>query len=111
VLLGDASKARAKLGWQPKTRFPELVKEMVEADCRALGWRPAKPPRLIECGGARQIGAGVCTIRIPGFARGQTSPMRTLSIYLAIEAAAVLHGTAAWQRGAGAAGPWIGHTS
>jgi GDPmannose 4,6-dehydratase len=37
VLLGDASKARAKLGWQPKTRFPELVKEMVEADCRALG--------------------------------------------------------------------------
>ena len=37
VLRGDASKARAKLGWQPTTKFPELVKEMVEADCGALG--------------------------------------------------------------------------
>jgi GDP-D-mannose dehydratase len=31
-LLGDASKAREKLGWLPKTRFPELVQMMVEAD-------------------------------------------------------------------------------
>ena len=34
-LLGDASKARQKLGWQPKTPFNELVKEMAEADLRA----------------------------------------------------------------------------
>jgi GDPmannose 4,6-dehydratase len=33
--LGDASKARAKLGWQPKVSFEELVKEMVQADLDA----------------------------------------------------------------------------
>ena len=32
TLLGDASKARAKLGWKHKTSFDALVKEMVEAD-------------------------------------------------------------------------------
>jgi len=31
-LLGDPGKAKAKLGWQPKTTFDELVTEMVEAD-------------------------------------------------------------------------------
>jgi GDPmannose 4,6-dehydratase len=35
-LLGDASKARAKLGWQHQVSFPELVREMVEADRAAL---------------------------------------------------------------------------
>jgi GDPmannose 4,6-dehydratase len=37
-LLGDASKAREKLGWSPKVHFPELVRMMVDADverCRA----------------------------------------------------------------------------
>ncbi|MDP2073010.1 GDP-mannose 4,6-dehydratase [Hydrogenophaga sp.] len=32
TLLGDASKAKAKLGWQPATSFEELVKEMVHED-------------------------------------------------------------------------------
>jgi GDPmannose 4,6-dehydratase len=32
TLLGDASKARKKLGWQPKITFDELVKEMTQAD-------------------------------------------------------------------------------
>ena len=32
LLIGDASKARAKLGWKPKTTFAELVKEMVAGD-------------------------------------------------------------------------------
>jgi GDPmannose 4,6-dehydratase len=32
TLLGDASKARQKLGWQAKTALPELVREMVEHD-------------------------------------------------------------------------------
>jgi len=36
VLLGDASKARAKLGWAPKTSFRELVALMVESDIRLL---------------------------------------------------------------------------
>lgn len=36
VLLGDARKAREKLGWQPKVNFPQLVRLMVDADLRAL---------------------------------------------------------------------------
>jgi GDPmannose 4,6-dehydratase len=32
TLLGDYSKAKAKLGWQPKTSFGELVEIMVEKD-------------------------------------------------------------------------------
>jgi GDPmannose 4,6-dehydratase len=31
-LLGDATKARKKLGWKSKTSFTQLVKEMVDAD-------------------------------------------------------------------------------
>ena len=31
-LLGDATKAKEKLGWEPKTSFKELVMKMVEAD-------------------------------------------------------------------------------
>ncbi len=42
LLLGDASKARATIGWQHKVKFPELVKEMVAADVQLLereSWR------------------------------------------------------------------------
>lgn len=35
-LIGDASKARHKLGWQPTVSFPELVRIMVEADLEAV---------------------------------------------------------------------------
>ena len=31
-LLGDSTKARTVLGWEPQVRFPELIKTMVEAD-------------------------------------------------------------------------------
>ncbi len=34
ALKGDASRARAELGWQPKITFDELVDEMVEEDLR-----------------------------------------------------------------------------
>ncbi len=34
TLLGDSTKAREKLGWQPKTTFDELVKEMVREDLK-----------------------------------------------------------------------------
>ncbi len=36
VLLGDASKARRDLGWEPQVSFGELVRIMVEADLQAL---------------------------------------------------------------------------
>lgn len=32
TLLGDASRARDKLGWRPKTTFPELIAEMIDED-------------------------------------------------------------------------------
>ena len=35
VLLGDASKAREKLRWQARVRFPELVRMMIAADLEA----------------------------------------------------------------------------
>ncbi|MBS40618.1 MAG: GDP-mannose 4,6-dehydratase [Rhodospirillales bacterium] len=34
TLLGDATKARKKLGWKPKVKFEELVEEMVDSDMR-----------------------------------------------------------------------------
>jgi len=36
VLLGDAGRAKEKLGWEPKVRFKELVELMVDADVAAL---------------------------------------------------------------------------
>ncbi len=51
LLLGDASKAREKLGWVPQTTFAELVKLMVDADWelavkeRATASLPAQQPR------------------------------------------------------------------
>jgi len=36
-LVGDASKARKKLGWRPKTTFKKLVKIMLESECKKLG--------------------------------------------------------------------------
>jgi GDPmannose 4,6-dehydratase len=37
LLLGDASKARARLGWAPATRFHELIRDMVAADLALYG--------------------------------------------------------------------------
>ena len=36
TLVGDASKARKKLGWAPRSTFTQLVKEMVAADLEAI---------------------------------------------------------------------------
>jgi GDPmannose 4,6-dehydratase len=43
LLLGDAAKARAKLGWEPEVKFKDLVKLMVDADIKALDGRIAHP--------------------------------------------------------------------
>ncbi len=42
LLLGDASKARERLGWRAQTSFPELVKLMVESD-----WALAREERVL----------------------------------------------------------------
>ena len=34
ILIGDSAKARTLLEWKPKITFDELVKEMVDADCK-----------------------------------------------------------------------------
>ena len=36
LLMGDARKARRQLGWEPKTKFADLVKLMVDADVKLL---------------------------------------------------------------------------
>jgi GDPmannose 4,6-dehydratase len=43
-LVGDASRARAELGWAPTVTFEELVGRMVDADLTGAG-SPAAPPR------------------------------------------------------------------
>jgi len=42
VLCGDYSKAKEKLGWEPKTGFHDIVKIMVEADMRLVAQEGAK---------------------------------------------------------------------
>lgn len=34
LLIGDATKAKTELGWEPKITFKELVEEMVKNDCK-----------------------------------------------------------------------------
>ena len=50
-LIGDASKARRELGWEPRTSFEELIRLMVDADHELLS-RGAEPPRA-QLGRAR----------------------------------------------------------
>jgi GDPmannose 4,6-dehydratase len=43
VLVGDATKARERLGWRPEVGFDELVSMMVQADLTLLSYDPARP--------------------------------------------------------------------
>ncbi len=48
LLIGDASKAKTKLGWAPKVSFAELVKEMVASDLIEIdgeSWRRDRSAR------------------------------------------------------------------
>jgi GDPmannose 4,6-dehydratase len=49
-LLGDASKARKKLGWRPKVKFGELVSEMVQQDLKL-----AQKDELVKSHGHRVL--------------------------------------------------------
>lgn len=53
-LRGDASKARAKLGWTPRVSFTELVQMMVDED-----WHLARRERSLSDAGYRVVKAGV----------------------------------------------------
>ena len=45
LLMGDASKARKALGWEPRTKFREMVREMVQEDLRSQGGRSMQAAR------------------------------------------------------------------
>jgi len=47
ILLGDSSKARRVLGWEPKYSFKDLIEEMVEHDFARL-WRPSTDCKTLE---------------------------------------------------------------
>jgi GDPmannose 4,6-dehydratase len=36
-LVGDATKAKEKLGWVPQTSFEEMIRRMVDSDLELLG--------------------------------------------------------------------------
>ncbi len=36
ILVGDCSKAKGKLGWQPRTRFEDIIKIMVDSDMKMV---------------------------------------------------------------------------
>jgi GDPmannose 4,6-dehydratase len=40
LLIGDATKARTTLGWEPRYNFEQLINEMVDADVAALAGAP-----------------------------------------------------------------------
>jgi GDPmannose 4,6-dehydratase len=49
VLIADPGKARQYLSWNPRIRFPDLVRIMVDADMRAAGLDPiGEGDRLLE---------------------------------------------------------------
>jgi len=51
LLLGDASKARKALNWEPRVSFEELVAMMIDAD-----WQLAKEEKLLVSNGMRTNG-------------------------------------------------------
>ncbi|HYG96252.1 MAG TPA: GDP-mannose 4,6-dehydratase, partial [Solirubrobacterales bacterium] len=60
TLIADPSKAREKLGWEPKTGFEEMIRLMVRADLeRFPGGQPASRERHFGGqGGASPVGLG-----------------------------------------------------
>jgi GDPmannose 4,6-dehydratase len=48
LLIGDYSKAKQKLGWEPKTKFTDLVKLMVDADVKKVSDKLAGRVKVME---------------------------------------------------------------
>jgi GDPmannose 4,6-dehydratase len=57
TLLGDASKARRKLGWRPRTTFAQLVAEMVQEDLQVAQCEGLLRPRgrLLSMGSRMEL--------------------------------------------------------
>lgn len=47
LLVANPTKARDKLGWEPKVNFKELVRIMVDADMEAIGLKPSGEGKAI----------------------------------------------------------------
>jgi GDPmannose 4,6-dehydratase len=47
-LIGDSSKAKRNLGWEPRTSFEELIRLMVDADVELLKRSPADRLRMAD---------------------------------------------------------------
>lgn len=47
TLIADVTKAKQKLGWQPRITFKDLVKIMVDADMEAVGLEPVGEGKAI----------------------------------------------------------------
>jgi GDPmannose 4,6-dehydratase len=58
LLLGDSTKAKQKLGWEPKVTFKALVELMVDADLEALGLPNPKGTQSQDIATLRNIGQG-----------------------------------------------------
>jgi GDPmannose 4,6-dehydratase len=48
LLIGDYSKAKRKLGWEPKTKFVDLVKLMVDADVKKVADKLAGRVKVMD---------------------------------------------------------------
>lgn len=48
LLVGDASKARQTLGWEPKVKFAELVREMVREDLNQIAGKNVRHARGVS---------------------------------------------------------------
>lgn len=48
LLIGDAAKAKKQLGWEPKVKFAELARIMVEADLAEMQGQPVPDPLTPE---------------------------------------------------------------
>jgi GDPmannose 4,6-dehydratase len=57
-LIGDASKAKRELGWEPRTSFEELIRLMVDADYQLLsGGGQIAPAQLARAHSEAKPGA------------------------------------------------------
>ena len=48
-MIGDYSKAKKKVGWEPKTKFEEVINLMVDEDVRRLKEHPEVRAKLVGC--------------------------------------------------------------